>query len=326
MVRDNEKIISVAVNDEHISRRLTRLLSATEYVPTFIDADDIMQSLPGIFCLVIDLDALEEINAEKTSFFESINHRSPNTGIILITDSEQHESYHRLLATENVLVSDWTVSDEIFEHNIMSFLGILQKAFINSAVSHYILSDEKTYSIPNDLQLVRPVTEHLIRDLFNMGLVTSDELFNVKFGVQEMIVNAIEHGNLGITYEEKSVLLDNGEDIGEFIHRRAANPQYADKKVTIKYILTPNFVKYVITDEGEGFNYHDIPIEITDENFKSVHGRGIIMSRAAFDEFYYNDKGNEVTMVIYSGRKNCKMKIDKNKTVENDAEFENDGK
>ena len=299
MIRDNERIISVAVNDDRISQRLTRLLSATEYVPTFIDASDVMQSLPGVFCLVFDSEALEEINAEKTEFFESINHRSPNTGIILMTDSEQRESYHRLLATENILVSDWTVSDTVFEHNIMSFLGILQKAFINSAVSHYILSDEKIYSIPNDLQLVRPVTDHLIRDLFNMGIVNSDELFNVKFGVQEMIVNAIEHGNLGITYEEKSALLDNGEDIGEFIRRRADNPQYADKKVTIKYILTQDYVQYTITDEGDGFNHRDIPMEITDENFESIHGRGIIMSRVAFDEFRYNEKGNEVTMVIY---------------------------
>ncbi|MBR6062056.1 MAG: ATP-binding protein [Spirochaetales bacterium] len=299
MIRDNERIISVAVNDDRISQRLTRVLSATEYVPTFIDASDVMQSLPGVFCLVFDSEALEEINAEKTEFFESINHRSPNTGIILMTDSEQRESYHRLLATENILVSDWTVSDTVFEHNIMSFLGILQKAFINSAVSHYILSDEKIYSIPNDLQLVRPVTDHLIRDLFNMGIVNSDELFNVKFGVQEMIVNAIEHGNLGITYEEKSALLDNGEDIGEFIRRRADNPQYADKKVTIKYILTQDYVQYTITDEGDGFNHRDIPMEITDENFESIHGRGIIMSRVAFDEFRYNEKGNEVTMVIY---------------------------
>ena len=299
MFRDNERIIYVAVNDDRISQRLTQLLADTEYVPTYVDTSDILQSLPGIFCIVFDSKALKKINTEKTEFFESISHRSPNTGIILMTDGEQHESYHRLLATENVLVSDWTVSDEIFEHNIMSFLGILQKAFINSAVSHYILSDEKTYIIPNDLQLVRPITEHLIRDLFNMGIVNCDELFNVKFGVQEMIVNAIEHGNLGITYEEKSALLDNGEDIGEFIRRRADNPQYANKKVTLKYTLTQDYVKYTITDEGSGFNYNDIPIEITDENFKSVHGRGIIMSRAAFDEFSYNDKGNEVTMVIY---------------------------
>ena len=86
MVRDNEKNISVAVKDDRISKRLTRLLSATEYVPTFVDASDILQSLPCIFCLVFDSEALEEINAEKTSFFESINHRSPNTGIILITE------------------------------------------------------------------------------------------------------------------------------------------------------------------------------------------------------------------------------------------------
>ncbi|MBP5450517.1 MAG: hypothetical protein J6Y01_10435, partial [Spirochaetales bacterium] len=124
MVRDNEKIISVAVKDDRISKRLTRLLSTTEYVPIYVDASDVLQSLPNIFCLVFDSKALEEINIDKAEFFESINHRNPNTGIILMTDSERHESYHRLLATENVLVSDWTVSDEIFEHNIMSFLGI----------------------------------------------------------------------------------------------------------------------------------------------------------------------------------------------------------
>ncbi len=37
----------------------------------------------------------------------------------------------------------------------------------------------------------------------------------VKMAVQEIIVNAIEHGNLGITFSEKSEIIEGG-DYGKF--------------------------------------------------------------------------------------------------------------
>lgn len=52
-------------------------------------------------------------------------------------------------------------------------------------------------------------------------------------GLSDLMVNAIEHGNLGVTYQEKSSLKWEGDWEGE-INRRLALPQYCDRFATIR--------------------------------------------------------------------------------------------
>lgn len=51
-------------------------------------------------------------------------------------------------------------------------------------------------------------------------------------GVSELLINAVEHGNLGITYAEKSALLRAGGWEQE-VERRLEQPQYAQREVEV---------------------------------------------------------------------------------------------
>jgi anti-sigma regulatory factor (Ser/Thr protein kinase) len=119
-------------------------------------------------------------------------------------------------------------------------------------------------------------------------------------GISELLVNAVEHGNLGITYEEKTDLNRLGTWEDE-IERRLALPQNVDKLVHVHYEKDEDEIILTISDEGTGFDWQRY-LDIDPERATDTHGRGIAMSRLmSFDAVRYEGKGNMVTCVVHCG-------------------------
>ncbi|MCB1785671.1 MAG: response regulator [Chromatiaceae bacterium] len=119
----------------------------------------------------------------------------------------------------------------------------------------------------------------------------------VAIGLTELLVNAVEHGNLGITYAEKGQLreMDSWE---QEVEARLLRPENVSKEVSVRYLRELDRIRVTITDEGEGFNWHDY-LEMDPSRAFDTHGRGIAMSRMiSFDELAYHGKGNEVEVTV----------------------------
>ena len=116
-------------------------------------------------------------------------------------------------------------------------------------------------------------------------------------GISELLINAVEHGNLGITYEEKTLLNKHGYWEKE-IQRRLILPEYATKRVRIHYEKRADDITLTISDEGRGFEWHRY-LDMDPDRATDTHGRGIAMSRLmSFDAVRYEGSGNTVTCVV----------------------------
>ncbi|MCP5361728.1 MAG: response regulator [Hyphomicrobiales bacterium] len=116
-------------------------------------------------------------------------------------------------------------------------------------------------------------------------------------GVMALLVNAVEHGNLGIGYEKKMELLANHQYEAE-LQRRAESPVMKERDVNVSFVRTADSVVVTIKDEGEGFDwkhYMDFePRRMTDPN-----GRGIAMANIIEPGgLKYIGKGNELQYTI----------------------------
>lgn len=117
-------------------------------------------------------------------------------------------------------------------------------------------------------------------------------------GISELFINAIEHGNLEISYEQKSSLLAGGRWIEE-IDKRSADPKFQKRCVHTEFRREKDRIVLTITDEGRGFDWKKFE-SIDPKKMISSHGRGIMMARGlAFSELHYNAKGNTVTATYY---------------------------
>lgn len=116
-------------------------------------------------------------------------------------------------------------------------------------------------------------------------------------GISELLINAIEHGNLGIKYDEKTELM-NVNTWHQEVARRLELPEYSHKKVTVIFEKKDDVFYLQITDEGAGFNWKGF-MEFDPSRASHNHGRGIAMAnKLAFDRLVYNSTGNQVTAVM----------------------------
>lgn len=117
----------------------------------------------------------------------------------------------------------------------------------------------------------------------------------VVYGLHELMINAVEHGNLGITYEEKSALMQAGEWQQE-IENRLKSSIYADRYASIVFDRVGDEITIRIKDQGHGFDYSKY-LELSPDRATDLHGRGIATARTmCFDTLEYQGKGNEVVV------------------------------
>ncbi|UXY14931.1 response regulator [Chitiniphilus purpureus] len=123
----------------------------------------------------------------------------------------------------------------------------------------------------------------------------------VALGLSELLVNAVEHGNLGINYGEKTRLLQTGR-WQEEVESRLAHPQFRDRWVQVEFSRGEDELIFVISDEGEGFDWKPF-LEFAPERAFDPHGRGISMARMlSFDSVEYQGRGNQVVAKVRLAR------------------------
>lgn len=179
-------------------------------------------------------------------------------------------------------------------------------AIVQSAVSTFNISDDLNLAVN---QVEAKLADLLLRSEFQLRtLLEARTLANalsgfypqpqrVVLGISELLINAVEHGNLSISYGEKSRLLQQGGWEVE-IERRLSLPENASKKVNVQLEHTPHEMSLVVTDCGAGFEYNDY-LEMSPERAFDPNGRGIAMSRMmSFDTLEYKGNGNQLVAVV----------------------------
>jgi two-component system, sensor histidine kinase LadS len=162
----------------------------------------------------------------------------------------------------------------------------------------YLESEKQCLTIENYFTTAEDISHRITRNLAKY--MDQKEVYILRIGLREIIINAVEHGNLDISFEEKTKLMESKKYF-EFIAERQQDPKYKNRHIKIEYSIDSQKAVYQVTDEGDGFNHEKI---IKDESVKVneemlAHGRGITMAKNYFDEIFYNNKGNQATLIKY---------------------------
>lgn len=134
--------------------------------------------------------------------------------------------------------------------------------------------------------------KNIINLLAHAGTPTLD----IAIGLTELVVNAVEHGNLGIGYKEKGQLLSNNK-WEEEIHKRYQLPPYRDKYVTLQIEKETAgregepCLRVSLKDQGEGFAWQEY-MKFSMERLGDPHGRGILIANNTFIKLEYLDNGS----------------------------------
>ena len=114
------------------------------------------------------------------------------------------------------------------------------------------------------------IAEKLVDDVCAKFKVNEDYYGNILIAVTEAVNNAINHGN-------------------------RQNPE---KKVHLDFMGEDNALKFVVTDEGEGFDHENLPDPTDPANLEKISGRGVFLMRNLADEVEFSENGTKVEMLF----------------------------
>jgi CheY-like chemotaxis protein len=155
------------------------------------------------------------------------------------------------------------------------------------------------FELENDPGLIDPLVELAQQMVAGMGLTDATGRFRIGAGLKEALLNAIYRGNLDISFKQMqdtrvSLLEGRGEDL---VSQRRSTAPYKERKVRVSIAIDGAAARFVIADEGQGFNPASIPAAGQPGSLDPETGRGLVLMRAFFDEVTFNNSGNEVTLL-----------------------------
>ncbi len=219
--------------------------------------------------------------------------------IIMLTGTEDKDNFRRGVETGVFQYLTKPVDNSLLKTAVASALNESnQKRALTSQLTHHTAAMRNMVTCSLSIKTINDAeaAASLIASCFPRPEAAV-------MGLMELMVNAIEHGNLGITHEEKSKLLAEGIWRTE-VDRRANLPENVERRTEILYHKREGNHLVRITDSGKGFDWkrhwHADPARA-----EASHGRGIVRARLmSFDRMEYNAAGNQVTVSVSTKQAN----------------------
>lgn len=122
--------------------------------------------------------------------------------------------------------------------------------------------------IPSLVENIR-IVESFIDNAKDQYKISDDLYANIMVAVTESVNNAIRHGN-------------NCDK---------------NKNVNLTLLLEDKSIKFIVEDEGDGFDFNNLPDPTAPENIEKPGGRGIFLMQNLCDEVKFLNEGRIVEMI-----------------------------
>lgn len=121
------------------------------------------------------------------------------------------------------------------------------------------------FILPSTIEGIAEV-EKIVQEICEKFEIPEDLFGNILIAITEAVNNAIYHGN-------------------------KSNP---NKKVFVKFHPHQNQLTFTITDEGNGFDYQNLPDPTLPENITKIGGRGIFIIHQLADHVQFKNNGRTI--------------------------------
>lgn len=227
----------------------------------------------------------------------TIRQEAPTTPVTVITG---HGNESMVLEALRAGVTDFIKKPVRFEdlaialERMEAALRLARTQVAELPQSASILERTWVYRLGNDLTAVPLFVDVLLRQA--VATVDPRSASELSVALRELLINAIEHGNLELTYEEKSHALETGS-LARLIEERQGRSDLAKRGTTVWVKRGEKTLSVRIRDEGPGFDWRSLPDPTDPMYLLAEHGRGVLLARLAVDKLTFNDAGNEVSLV-----------------------------
>ncbi len=161
-----------------------------------------------------------------------------------------------------------------------------------------LVNERRHFLFRSDELNVPSLVRHLTDRLVPMGFASLSNVDVIATAFHEALVNALDHGNLELKSSLKVDLLAAEDPYTRLRNERMANPVFAERLIEVRLAMDTERFELEISDEGPGFDASKIGPPTGDSDMAPHCGRGLPLILMMMDEVHFNEKGNQVRMVL----------------------------
>ena len=161
-----------------------------------------------------------------------------------------------------------------------------------------LVNERRHFLFRSDELDVPSLLRHLTDRLIPMGFASPANIDVIAMAIHEALANALEHGNLELDSSLKGDLFVAEDPYTKLREARMADPRFAERLIEVRLALDTERFELEISDEGPGFDTSRLTLPPPGSDLAPHFGRGLPLIQLVMDEVHFNEKGNQVRMVL----------------------------
>jgi CheY-like chemotaxis protein/anti-sigma regulatory factor (Ser/Thr protein kinase) len=220
--------------------------------------------------------------------------RYPEVPVILMTGKGSEEIAVKALQAGAASYVPKGVLHQHLLTTVQDVLEMVRERSSHARLMGCLKRGQFQFMLGNDASLIPSLISHVQSLVSSVGLCDEANVIRVCIALEEALRNALFHGNLELTSEQRE---GDSAEYERLVEERSSAEPYARRELSITVEVTPTSGRFVIRDQGPGFDPSKLPDPTDPENLEKVSGRGLLLMRTFMDEVTFNPSGNEVTML-----------------------------
>lgn len=289
----------LVVDDSELDRRLVSGLLAENDSFQVEFAEDGAVALDRMAAETPDL-VLSDIQMPEVNGLQLVGRarlQFPHVPVVLMTaHGSESIAVEALARGAASYVPKVQLADKLLD-TVEEILAISRADRTHSRLVSCLMRSEFLFELDNDAELIDPLVDLVQQMAVGMKLVDFTERVRLGVALKEALLNAVYRGNLeldasSVEHSRERMLLGG---LGDAVERRRREHPYRDRRVTVEILIRPDLARFVVRDQGPGF---DVAAALAGaDDFDAPKGRGLRLMRAFMDEVTFNAAGNEVTLL-----------------------------
>jgi DNA-binding response OmpR family regulator len=232
-------------------------------------------------------------NMDGLELVATVVDRYPRVPVILMTGRGNEEIAVKALKAGAASYVPKSVLADLLVDTVENVLAVAQEQETQVRLMDCMTGCQFVFD-DNDASMIPALINYLRRFLRQTGLCDETTGIRTCVALEEALNNALYHGNL----ELDSVIREgNRAAYRKLVEQRRARDPYRRRKIFVDISIRENVGRFVVRDEGPGFDPRSLPDPTDPANLEKPSGRGLLLMRTFMDEVIFNDIGNEVTLI-----------------------------
>ncbi|MCA9030053.1 MAG: ATP-binding protein [Planctomycetaceae bacterium] len=228
---------------------------------------------------------------------QTVKAEHPNLPVVLMTGQGSETIAVKALQEGAASYVPKSSLSTILHETITRVLSIAGEWARKKTIMERMESFQSRFVMGNDPNLLMALVAHLQTILTDMNVLSESDRLRCGVALEEALLNASYHGNLEVSSKLRET--DHAQYY-ELARQRTEQEPYGNRVINIDVKIDSDGLRYVVKDEGPGFDPAGLPDPTDPANLERPCGRGVLLMRTFMDKVEYNPQGNEVTMVKHT--------------------------